>query len=298
MTARHISSHRIVCWRLTLRCNRTCPFCLSFSGPGKSHPPLDVRRSVSRLVALGVEKISYSGGEPLLYPLLGEIVEAASQAGLIQILTTNGDFPKGRIDLLLPFLEYIKLSFYGNSAQHDSVMGSGHYSKLIELAKLISSKGFVVGANYMISGPSLGGVHSFLREAASSGIRQVLFQTYIPTRVKDIDIIYDFSSRNERESAISYIIDESARVVGRFSGGIKIHDYSEPDFYIVLDEEGYLTMPRPGSNPLRMGGLYDDKLQHPDEGLVPAELALERVWCKREKVPAIIPVESIGRIAI
>src|SRR3990172_3267967 len=131
MRRRHTSTNRIVCWRFTRRCNRTCPFCLSNSGPHILNPHRDPVHSIRRLKELGVEKVSYSGGEPLLDSRLTRTLREGHELGLLQILVTNGDILSEKCCNWLSLLEYLKLSFYGGQSLHDKIMGSGHYEQLM-----------------------------------------------------------------------------------------------------------------------------------------------------------------------
>lgn len=80
---------------LTNACNARCVFCNFAAGT----LPRDARRFVSRENALDAIEILYcrgirylviTGGEPLLHPALGSVVECAAKKGMKAILVTNG----------------------------------------------------------------------------------------------------------------------------------------------------------------------------------------------------------------
>lgn len=79
---------------LTDRCNLQCSYCLR-----ESHPNLPIRHEPARFLEMldfiepccapGM-KLTYCGGEPLLYPGFCDVVEAASRHGYRNQLLTNG----------------------------------------------------------------------------------------------------------------------------------------------------------------------------------------------------------------
>jgi cyclic pyranopterin phosphate synthase len=88
---------------LTDRCNFRCPYCMpaevfgpghAFLRAGQLMTPGELTRLVRAFVALGVEKIRLTGGEPLLRPDVPEIVRALKREVRVPevALTTNGWF--------------------------------------------------------------------------------------------------------------------------------------------------------------------------------------------------------------
>src|SRR5204862_6367791 len=79
-------------WAVTYRCNLTCAFCYSESGPGREpgpHPQTR-HRIVERLAAWGVLEVALGGGEPTLLPDFPELLAAIRAGGMVPNVTTNG----------------------------------------------------------------------------------------------------------------------------------------------------------------------------------------------------------------
>jgi len=83
---------RIVQLHPTRRCNLRCLHCYSDSGPEvRTELPLPLVSGVlDDAAAEGYGVVSFSGGEPLLYPPLSEALEHAHACGLTTAVTTNG----------------------------------------------------------------------------------------------------------------------------------------------------------------------------------------------------------------
>src|SRR5438132_6587334 len=83
---------RIVQIHPTRRCNLECLHCYSSSGP-KERDELGadlLRQAITDAKAEGYTVASFSGGEPLLYKPLGELLLHAREYGLFTTVTTNG----------------------------------------------------------------------------------------------------------------------------------------------------------------------------------------------------------------
>ncbi|GAA5084749.1 hypothetical protein HNP84_010146 [Thermocatellispora tengchongensis] len=241
----------------------------------------------NRLLELGVEKISYSGGEPFEYPLFSRLVSHVSGLGMLQLVTTNGDRLSTGVPDWVKSFEYIKLSFYGPRPVHDRLMGRGNYDQQLSLAgRLISAHNVTVGANYMLSTESVHHVREFLADMAVIGFNDVLFQTYIYNRRTHVDSRF---ALHDTKQVIAGLRDAVSGYANRLPGGMKAHDYSQRHWYIVLDDLGRLTLPSSATEPdFIMGRVTDDVLQVEPEVRTSARSALETIWKRRYETDAIV----------
>jgi MoaA/NifB/PqqE/SkfB family radical SAM enzyme len=97
---------------VTLRCNQRCVFCNiphTNNGSPQREPRMDqVRANLRDLKRLGIVIVDITGGEPLLYRNIVEMVTLAKKMRFITSITTNGmlypqlaDQLKGKVDALL-----------------------------------------------------------------------------------------------------------------------------------------------------------------------------------------------------
>jgi Fe-coproporphyrin III synthase len=119
---------RIVHLHPTRRCNLACSHCYSASSPQQDAGLDDAqwRLALPRLRAEGYQQISLSGGEPLVYPGLAELVACARGEGFRVTMVSNGLLAaqaQGRIDAVLDQLDGIAISFDGLAARHDAMRG-------------------------------------------------------------------------------------------------------------------------------------------------------------------------------
>lgn len=111
----------------TLRCNLRCRHCYSSSGPDKRDalplPPL--QRALDDASAEGYVGMAVSGGEPLLYPKLSQLLKYAQGCGLRTAVTSNGMLLDARrLDALAGVTDVIAISIDGVPAAHN--LNRGH----------------------------------------------------------------------------------------------------------------------------------------------------------------------------
>jgi Fe-coproporphyrin III synthase len=102
--------YRVVQIHPTRRCNLRCLHCYSASAPEERDrlPVPLLLDAITDAAAEGYSVASFSGGEPLLYKPLGDLLEHAHACGLATTITSNGmllnearaEMLRGRVDLL------------------------------------------------------------------------------------------------------------------------------------------------------------------------------------------------------
>lgn len=77
---------------LSDRCNYRCVFCSHDFNRCRNRdiPPGFMKECLKVFASLGGEKVAYSGGEPLIFPYLQEIMRLSKFLGLKNAITTNG----------------------------------------------------------------------------------------------------------------------------------------------------------------------------------------------------------------
>lgn len=133
-------------------CNLSCPFCLEGSKPGDDRlnkiTLADVKPFIREAVAMGVEKFSFTGGEPFVIKDMIPILNHALDYRPCLVLT-NGTAPlQLRLDDLKPFLEKTnQLQFrvsldYPDAKRHDAARGAGNFNLALKSLKSLYDLGF------------------------------------------------------------------------------------------------------------------------------------------------------------
>jgi organic radical activating enzyme len=116
---------RIIHLHPTARCNLACLHCYSESDPHQGKG-LDAEELCQALLALrseGYAVISLSGGEPLVYQPLAEVIEFSKSLGFRITMISNGLLATRKRDGVLDLLDGIAFSFDGMAVTHNHMRG-------------------------------------------------------------------------------------------------------------------------------------------------------------------------------
>jgi len=120
----------IVCWRITSKCNRRCPFC--FRSDGKDLNTKNVYKIIDKLASSGVSGIGVTGGEPLLRKNIAEILKYIWDKNIKICLATNADFYHRYKSFLNNYASTIGLPIEGSTSKiHDSLRGTGSFQNVL-----------------------------------------------------------------------------------------------------------------------------------------------------------------------
>lgn len=118
--------HRTVQLHPSRHCNLACGHCYSSSGPHETEalPVTQLIAFLAEARAQGYECVAVSGGEPLLYPGLGDLQAAAKELGLWCVGVTNGTVHRD-VDLaLMEQFDLIAVSIDGPEPMHNTLRRS------------------------------------------------------------------------------------------------------------------------------------------------------------------------------
>ncbi|MDG2155209.1 MAG: radical SAM protein [Gammaproteobacteria bacterium] len=142
-------------------CNLACPFCLEGSKPGDNRLQRitlnDARPFIDEAVELGVEKFSFTGGEPFIVKDFVNILHYAANRRPCLVLT-NGTQPVLKRLQQIAMLKNCSypVSFrisidYPNEMQHDAGRGAGSYREALQCIRELRAIGFDVSVARQMS---------------------------------------------------------------------------------------------------------------------------------------------------
>ena len=129
-------------------------------------------------------EISFTGGEPLLYDHLSELIDyAKSQDVFIKpYVLTNGTVPPNTkiLECLIRHQAGVQISIDGTEAIHDEIRGTGNYRKSIAGIKKFLSVGLKVSVHYVIMRRNAKAIPEFIEAMEDIGIERVNFSCLVP----------------------------------------------------------------------------------------------------------------------
>jgi hopanoid biosynthesis associated radical SAM protein HpnH len=168
----------VVMLEVLFRCNLACAGCGKVQYPAhvlKSQlTPEECFRAVEEA---GAPIVNIPGGEPLLHPQIGEIVEGLIARGKYVYLCTNALLLKEKMHLFKPS-KYFTFTVHldGERDHHDfSVAHEGTYDIAVEAMKIAIDKGFRVTTNStLFDGADPGSVRRFFDDMMELGVESMM----------------------------------------------------------------------------------------------------------------------------
>lgn len=160
----------------TLRCNLRCAHCYSESGPW-ARSALAVRRVVEMIehaAEIGYERVSISGGEPLLYDGLRDVLLAARACGMRTTVTTNGTLldQQRRLAMLEGAVDLVAVSVDGPAELHDAIrMQAGAFARTELGLRRLAATGIPFGIAHTLtigSAPHLAWLIEYARDLGAA----------------------------------------------------------------------------------------------------------------------------------
>jgi MoaA/NifB/PqqE/SkfB family radical SAM enzyme len=139
---------------VTGKCNLRCLHCYADSGPQRPlHDYMsaeDWEDVLCDAAALGCRKVQFIGGEPTLYPALGDLIARARALGFLTVeVYTNGTSFKPRLkETFVRYKVDLAFSVYGTTAQgHEAVtLQAGSFSRTLASIRWALASGLSVRA--------------------------------------------------------------------------------------------------------------------------------------------------------
>ncbi|HKX54595.1 MAG TPA: radical SAM protein [Xanthomonadales bacterium] len=165
---------RIIHLHPTVRCNLACLHCYSESDPqqGKGLDADEICHALQVLRSEGYAVISLSGGEPLVYQPLGQVIEFAKSIGFRVTMISNGLLATRKRDDVLDLLDGIALSFDGMAATHNHMRGRPDaFERSCAALQRLAERGVTVAAAISLARDSIPELPELADHLVSMGAR-------------------------------------------------------------------------------------------------------------------------------
>ncbi len=230
---------RSICWNITSRCNENCKFCYRIIADNEIS--LEKNMEILKvLIELSVDKISWTGGEALLYPNLIELLKVAKKNGIKNNLITNGrELSEENICEIASYIDYLTLSYDSNSDDIHGLMGRGinHGKHIIEILDFINDEkiNIRIKINTLVSKMNKSGILDIANVLKKYQIERWKLFKFIPLRNYAIENKFNFEISDKEFNSIILNLKEI------YSKSIKIVDCDEKNIqknYLLINSLG------------------------------------------------------------
>lgn len=233
---------RKICWRVTRFCNLACLHCMAGHGNIKhSELTRTERIQVAEVIAaVGLDRITWTGGEPTLCSELPELLRIMQGAGIHNTITTNGlSLRNPLLSVLDREKDCLRFSFDGLRDMHNNIRNANIFDRTLSELIRMQTLGFVIEANISAMTRNIDDLPELTRFLAGIGVKNIVVIVLIH-RESAIDHHLESLSR-EQLKHMTALLFETLKPFPNV--GLRINDYTqEDDSYVILESDGDIVL--------------------------------------------------------
>ncbi len=188
-----------VCWNITSRCNENCQFCYRIMC-SKENTYEQNNKILEILIELNIDKITWTGGESLLYPHLFDLMKKAHYNNIKNNIITNGRLLNPNIiDEIEEYTDYITFSLDALDDNVNNCLGRGieHGKHIIGLLEYLKNKNIIVKLNSIVTKQNINNIKEVASIVNNYKIQRWKLFKFISLRGKSVENKEDFDVEDE-----------------------------------------------------------------------------------------------------
>lgn len=249
-----------VCWNITTKCNQNCKYCHRFLGINDLTYE-ENKKILNNLIKDGVNNITWTGGEALLYPNLKELLKISQENGIKNKLITNGMVLAQNENMreILGYLDSLTLSLDTINDDTNEELGRGrnHFEEVKTILDYVKGKSLKVNINTVVSKKNINEMEQLGEFLNNYNISKWKFFKFMPLR--------ETAEKNKDEFAITDAEFEQTKNVFRNFGNIGETDFRQEkdmeDKYTLLIANGDIIKTEHGVDVKKGNALYQNPVE-------------------------------------
>lgn len=182
---------------LTHHCPGRCTYCGIWDKPRGDEREASWWKQVLRVLwKMGTRRVSFTGGEPLSYGGVQEVVAQAAELGMLVSMGTNGLLLAQHPELLA-HLDRLVVSVDGPQVFNDRQRFPGSYEAAVEAIRMARERSVPVWVTAVVTRESVGEIESVLRWALEFGVKVNLQLPFHPPAYSGTDNTERFPTKDQ-----------------------------------------------------------------------------------------------------
>ncbi|MCR5837212.1 MAG: radical SAM protein [Lachnospiraceae bacterium] len=168
---------------ITGLCNMLCKHCMNDSGERRFRglEVSKIKKLLEELVEKDFKRLYVSGGEPLLYDGIDEVLDYAKELGIKVTLATNGWEVKNHVPAIVNNVDIVSISLDGIGRTHDNLRGIlGAYERTIEALQILTERGVNTKVSTMIWSGNVNELEEIAETVYKIGVKKLNFSILVP----------------------------------------------------------------------------------------------------------------------
>lgn len=249
-----------VCWNITTKCNQNCKYCHRFLGINDLTYE-ENKKILNNLIKDGVNNITWTGGEALLYPNLKELLKISKENGIKNKLITNGMVLAQNENMreILDYLDSLTLSLDTINDDTNEELGRGrnHFEEVKVILDYVKGRNLKVNINTVVSKKNINEMEQLGEFLNNYNISKWKFFKFMPLR--------ETAEKNKDEFAITDAEFEQTKNVFKNFGNIGETDFRQEkdmeDKYTLLIANGDIIKTEHGVDVKKGNALYQNPVE-------------------------------------
>ena len=253
---------RSICWDITSLCNEQCGFCYR----NVQATDLDYESNIiilKKLLDFGVNKISFVGGEPLLYPYLFNLVKWAREYDkrnrTLYSITTNAillaTVEENKLVINEKLLEKVSENFDwitfsldapNNELQHIMGRNQQHYTRVQGILKYLKDNNVKnkIKINTVVSKININSMEELYYDLVNYNVKRWKIFRFLPSRGNALNLKDKyFIDEKQYQDAVQKVLLINKQIEKRKQMKITVNGFdSFNNSYITISSEGKLVV--------------------------------------------------------
>ncbi|MDP6671189.1 MAG: radical SAM protein [archaeon] len=206
---------------LTQRCNYNCGFCFNQNAHG-SGPELgfeQVKKVIYKACEAGIERVRFTGGEPLLRSDIFQILEYTKGKGLYVLLNTNASLVDAEaVAKIEASVDNVLVSLHAFDEDSEAKLsgGKGAFEKKISAIKMLAEKKILLRVGTILSKENIKNLEKFHELVLKLGLKNwALFrpipspQNKQPVSREEIELVVEKINKINQAGGSDFLIENA-----------------------------------------------------------------------------------------